>query len=262
MTGNVSYREINDVVQTWEAPAIDESQIQKIVRDINTSGFAQLENFLPLDVLGSLQSFILQKVADSGNEYLGLIGSQSVEKTVLAQLSASAQFNKLLQRLFEIATKKRAPNQTIYQMVRCLTGQSGLVHNYYFHYDSYVVTALLPLIIPTEGQAGDLILSTRRRKLTKSYLLNLFDKLVLNTKFRQKALKAQAVAGTHGFEKVHMIPGNIYFFWGYSTCHANEPCDPNQVRATALFHFGDPYTKNRLRRLTGKAVVRSEPKVA
>jgi hypothetical protein len=32
-----------------------------------------------------------------------------------------------------------------------------------------------------------------------------------------------------------MIPGNLYFFWGYRTVHANEACDPDKIRATALW---------------------------
>jgi hypothetical protein len=31
--------------------------------------------------------------------------------------------------------------------------------------------------------------------------------------------------------------------------HTNMPCDPDKVRATALFHFGDPHSDSRLKRL-------------
>jgi hypothetical protein len=50
-----------------------------------------------------------------------------------------------------------------------------------------------------------------------------------------------------GATAVAMKPGNIYFFWGYRSIHANEPCDPNQIRATALLHFGDPYKASQAR---------------
>lgn len=35
--------------------------------------------------------------------------------------------------------------------------------------------------------------------------------------------------------------GNIYFFYGYRTLHANLPVNPNYQRATLLFHFGNPH---------------------
>jgi len=54
-----------------------------------------------------------------------------------------------------------------------------------------------------------------------------------------------------------MVAGNLYLFWGYLSVHANEPCDPDKIRATALFHFGYPHTGTALRRFTGKARVRA-----
>jgi hypothetical protein len=47
-------------------------------------------------------------------------------------------------------------------------------------------------------------------------------------------------------ERIKMVPGNIYFFWGYRSIHANEACDPTKVRATALFHFANPHAGSNL----------------
>jgi hypothetical protein len=55
-----------------------------------------------------------------------------------------------------------------------------------------------------------------------------------------------------------MVPGNLYLFWGYRSVHANQACDPDKIRATALFHFGDPRTNSRLRRFTGRAKSRAQ----
>jgi hypothetical protein len=46
-----------------------------------------------------------------------------------------------------------------------------------------------------------------------------------------------------------LVPGTIYFFWGYRSLHANQPCDPEFRRATALFHFGDPHARSFATRL-------------
>jgi hypothetical protein len=45
-----------------------------------------------------------------------------------------------------------------------------------------------------------------------------------------------------------MKPGNLYLFWGYRSIHTNEPCDPDKIRATALFHYVDPHIGSRLKR--------------
>jgi len=46
-----------------------------------------------------------------------------------------------------------------------------------------------------------------------------------------------------------MQAGTICFFWGYRSIHTNEPCDPAKLRATALFHYGDPHLGSRARAL-------------
>jgi hypothetical protein len=48
---------------------------------------------------------------------------------------------------------------------------------------------------------------------------------------------------------IRMKPGSLYFFWGYRSVHTNEPCDPDKLRATALFHYGDPHQDSRTRAL-------------
>jgi hypothetical protein len=66
----------------------------------------------------------------------------------------------------------------LYQVLRCLKGKSGLKHALYFHYD--VVTALLPVIIPSQGGAGHLVMAPNWRPVRSSYLFNLLDKIILD----------------------------------------------------------------------------------
>ncbi|HJE28492.1 MAG TPA: hypothetical protein K8U95_04800, partial [Pseudomonas nitrititolerans] len=50
-------------------------------------------------------------------------------------------------------------------------------------------------------------------------------------------------------QRLQLVPGNLYLFWGYRTLHANEPCDPVSRRATAIFHYGDPHAGSLATRL-------------
>jgi hypothetical protein len=75
---------------------------------------------------------------------------------LLRKLSASPAFVNLLHQVYEQGSGRAAPNQSLYQVLRCLKGKSGLKHAFYFHYDSYVVSALLPVIIPSQGSGGHL----------------------------------------------------------------------------------------------------------
>jgi hypothetical protein len=75
----------------------------------------------------------------------------------------------------------------------------------------------------------------------------LLDKILLDNPISQWLLRYVSM------QKISMVPGNLYLFWGYRSIHANEACDLDKLRATALFHFGDPHINSKLRKITGRA---------
>ena len=116
-------------------------------------------------------------------------GEEAVAGTLLAKLSTSTAFVNLLHQVYEQGSGRAAPNQSLYQVLRCLKGKSGLKHALYFHYDSYVVTALLPVIIPSQGSAGHLVMAPNWRPVRSSYLFNLLDKIILDNPATQFLLR-------------------------------------------------------------------------
>ena len=79
------------------------------------------------------------------------------------------------------------------------------------------------------------------RKVRKNYFFNALDKIVLDNPLTQAVLRKTTTSNRLHVTRVRMSPGNIYFFWGYRSVHTNEPCDPDKVRATALFHYANPH---------------------
>lgn len=205
--------------------------------------------------LTSLRSFVENKVAGNGGEYIAFAGAERVRGTFLEDLRSSPEFIRACQVIYEKGTGKAAPGVPFYQVLRCLSGKSGDKHAFIFHYDSYVVTALIPVIIPSEGKRGDLIMLPNTRKIRETYFRNLIDKVLLDNKLSQVLLKYLTSAGHLRATKVCLTPGNVYFFWGCRSIHANEPCDPEDIRATAIFHYVDPHASSWLRRaLRGKSM--------
>jgi len=241
-------------------PEIADEAVDALVHDIEKSGVAVLPNYIGVAELEHLQLFVEDQVSENGNKYLGLIGKASFENTMLGAIAESPQFLSLIHRMYEKGYGHSRPNQTLYQVLRCLKGESGLVHSYVFHFDSYVVTALLPILIPETSRAGHLVMTANCRKIRSSYLRNLFDKLLLDNSVTQKFLRRAVEARRLGFKQIQVAPGNLYLFWGYRSIHANEVCDPEQIRATALFHFADPHAESTLRKITGQAKVRAATK--
>jgi hypothetical protein len=238
-------------------PEISRERIIDLVADMNKVGFGVLPGYLNPADLEDLQRFVENAVASAGGEYVVFTGKEAVAGTLLERLSASIPFVNLLREIYQEGSGQPAPDQSLYQVLRCLKGETGLRHALRFHYDSYVVTALLPVIIPQSGSAGHLVMAPNRRALRTSYLFNLVDKIILDNPLTQFLLRLGFRSGLLQLKQIQMVPGNLYLFWGYCSVHANEACDPNKIRATALFHFGDPHADSGLRRFTGRAKSRA-----
>ncbi|MDD2878436.1 MAG: hypothetical protein PHT60_14415 [Acidiphilium sp.] len=253
----------------WSAPAlgdVSDDTIARLVRDIEKTGFAMLPGYIAASDLKHLQQFVETKIADADNQYTALTGNAAFVGTMLGAIGESPTFLSLMHRIYAKAYGPSIPRQAIYQVLRCLKGETGLKHAYFFHYDSYVVTALLPIIVPTSGNMGNLLMKPNCRAVRSSYFGNLLDKLLVDNKLAQVLFRFAARTHRAGFSDVMIVPGNLYFFWGYRTIHANAPCDIDKIRATALFHFADPHAGSALRKITGRAKVRAavekEPELA
>src|SRR5260221_1033557 len=241
-------------------PEISGERLIDVVACMNKAGFGVLPGYLNPADLEDLQRFVENvenAVASAGGEYVVFTGKEAVAGTLLERLSASIPFVNLLREIYQEGSGQPAPDQSLYQVLRCLKGETGLRHALRFHYDSYVVTALLPVIIPQSGSAGHLVMAPNRRALRTSYLFNLVDKIILDNPLTQFLLRLGFRSGLLKLKQIQMVPGNLYLFWGYCSVHANEACDPNKIRATALFHFGDPHADSGLRRFTGRAKSRA-----
>jgi hypothetical protein len=222
-------------------PECSDEELSAIVAAMDTAGYAVLPRYVGPDQLNRMRSFAVSAVRASSDEYISLTGPDGVAGSGLDELAYSPAFQRLLQRIYTRGTGLTPPRQDIYLVLRCLKGKSGKAHSGIFHFDSYVVTALIPLAIPTEGMTGDLIMFPNMRRIRSEYLWNVIDKILLDNPVSQWALRAIAHSGRSDMVRIPMVPGNIYFFWGYRSIHTNEPCDVDKLRATALFHYANPH---------------------
>ena len=230
-------------------PYISDEQIQSMFAAMEQTGYCCVPNFINTKRLTRMQEFVSSAVEKSGNKYISFVGSEPVAGSGLDQLASSSEFKSIFSRLYTAAVGSAAPPVDFYQLLRCLTGKGMEEHSFIFHYDSYLITALIPVVIPTKGRPGDLYVIPNTRKIRKTYLANLIDKIFLDNRWSLARLRKRAQDQPASFTRIKMIPGNLYFFWGYRSIHANEPCDPGSVRATALYHYLDPHAGSFLKSL-------------
>jgi hypothetical protein len=226
------------------------TEIDQLVRDMNVQGYGRLANLLSSEMIADARRYILDELSKHSGEYFSYIGRDAVRGSVLAALGESTTFRDILAQAYHRGTSKPPPDTGLYQVLRVLAGQSGLKKAYNFHYDAYVVTALVPIAIPTQPgeRRGDLIIYPRLRNIRSSVLVNLLEKGLLQNPIARRLARSVSIQRRFGAKVLRMQPGDGYFFWGYQSLHANEPCFVTSVRATALFHYADPHENNFLTR--------------
>jgi hypothetical protein len=220
-----------------------------ISKQIDADGFACVPHYVNPLALGLTQDFVREKVAQNAGEYVVFRGVEDLEGTFLKALPADADFMELCHRIYEGSSGAKAPHGPVYQVLRCLSGNSGKENSLKFHYDSYALTALIPIIMPESGKLGDLLIIPNTRRIRSFYLRNLFDKILLDNFLSQKILRVFYSRNYRLIKHVRLVPGNIYFFNGYRSIHTNEECSPGEIRSTALFHFVDPHADSVIKRV-------------
>lgn len=224
--------------------------VQRLADDIDTNGFAKLSHAVTETDLQQLRAWTDEQAQKHQGEYFAYHGEAALGQSLLASYWADPRFKSLLAHLYKHAARKDAVSDRIFPVLRCVQGNQGKRESNAFHYDASLVTALIPVFIPAEGEErGDLMLFPNIRRVRGWVLLNVIEKALLQNRLtRSWIIKGMQ----HGWLKPYVLrlePGNVYFFWGYRTLHANRACCPTVKRATALFHFGDPHAGSLATRL-------------
>ncbi|WP_416424195.1 hypothetical protein RAM80_00070 [Pseudomonas sp. App30] len=213
-----------------------DEQIKALTQTIDQQGYAVLPNWASPEELEEIRGLVRRSVAAAGNSYVALTGQQAVVGSTLYDWGRSPVMLDLCKRVVTQATGRAANDDGLHQVLRCLVGDSGRRESMIFHYDSYVLTTIMPVCLP-EGAKGDLLMLPSKRPLRETYAMNLLDKLKIDNRWSQRYLINAYQKGNKRFTQVAMEPGNMYLFWGYRSLHTNLPADPNGIRATAVFHY-------------------------
>jgi hypothetical protein len=221
-----------------------------VAESIDRDGFAVIECFIPPEEIAHARMAIEAAVRENGNESVGRVGSlDRFEDTFVHRLTHDPAFNALCREICTASLGREAPGSDIMPSLRCLSGRSGAQQSMFFHYDSFVLAALVPIIIPDGEQRGRLIVYPNRRGVRRSYLTNFVDKLWTDSKAAQRRYHGMYAAGNDRLRFIDMVPGNLYLFWGYRSIHTNEACNPDRIRSTAIFHYYDPHANSALKKL-------------
>lgn len=230
--------------------SVDAEMYQLIVREMNNTGYSCVANFLTQDQLKSLQDQVRTDAEKHNGHYFAHHGGDAIKNSLLGVLGAAPEFREMLAGIHQAGAGKASFSDAIFQVLRCVQGDSGRRESNCFHYDASLLTVLLPIEIPQHGaDCGDLIVFPNLRRVRSNVLFNVLEKTLLQNALSRKLISAAIRRNLLKPKKLQLVPGNLYLFWGYRTLHANEPCDPASRRATAIFHYGDPHAGSLATRL-------------
>lgn len=231
---------------TATAPELTSAEydVSGLVGAMEHDGYAVVPDYLRPEDVESAQRAIIDKVRANGNETV--VALHSFAGFGNAFLSALPTDPRLVQLCRSVSARAfgASPEVPLFPSLRCLTGRSAREHSLYFHYDSYVVTAIIPLLIPSQGKRGRLIVSLKPRKIRNLYLINFIDKFFADRKKSQEYYRGLYDRNSPELVYIDMKPGSLYLFSGYRSMHTNEEIDPDQIRATAIFHYFDPHAQS------------------
>ena len=237
-----------------------EPDLSALARTIDRDGFAVLPDYIPAERLRVLQGFVQTSVRANGNESVGRwTDLGEFDATLVGNLTRDADFIALCRGIYSAAFKVPAPDTPLVPSIRCLSGPSGAAQSMLFHYDTYVLTAIIPIIIPTEGRTGRLVVYPNTRGLRRLYLANLLDKILSDNSRAQRRYKAMYDGKSDRLRYIDMKPGSLYLFWGYRSIHTNEECDPDKIRSTAVYHYHDPHADSAVKTLLKRQSGRHRP---
>lgn len=218
--------------------------IAAIAQDMNKNGYACIPGFLNEQQLAQLREQVATEANIHNGQYFAHHGDTALAGSLLVSLKAAPELQSLLQEVYRQGAGQTAPSSEIFPVLRCVQGDSGRRESNCFHFDATLVTALVPVEIPQEGkenERGHLLVFPNLRRVRSNVLINVAEKALVQNAFSRKLISLGIVLRLLRPQRLQLVPGNLYLFWGYRSLHANEPCNPAFRRATAIFHYGDPH---------------------
>jgi hypothetical protein len=216
--------------------------LYEITQALKDDGVYCLENAINKEFLTDLQNEVRVLVGLQGSRYFSLINPYKDSKSKFSIFKNSKRLYTLLHELAKLGFDRIFDNSEILNVLRVVTGENTGDQALKFHYDATVITIFVPIIVPrgTIKDSGHLLAFRNLRQIRSYAILNILEKVLLQNSIIQKVFSNIATNKTEKY-LYELREGNIYIFYGYRTLHENFPVNPNYLRATLLFHYGNPH---------------------
>lgn len=239
-------------------------QIDDCYNQLESKGVCVLSDALDDNFVNRCRDFVGEWINSHGERYFTVTDVTSVRNSPFSELTKNVALTGLIESLVSSTNIAQGSDSFLQgDNLRIIAGKDNDSQAMKFHYDSSVLTMLVPVFIP-KGEAqtsGDLVIFPNQRKFGGSVIGNLFEKLAIQNRFTRARMAKKAALGLYNNNTIKLVPGSIYFFWGYRSLHANFSCLPGSLRATALFFFGNPQPNDAIMKIVTNRRIRAENKI-
>ncbi len=228
-----------DPFQTKFSPEVAD----RFYATLQSDGLCCVENAISPETLTAYREEVARLLKLNGRRFLFLQNPYKDAASAFRGLGTSNNFKKFLVYLSNRQAQEDTSDFELLNYLRVVPGDKAKGQALNFHFDAEVITALVPIDIPdgAPDKAGHLVALPNFRKLRHSVVINVLEKALIQNKLTRWLISRMVLRNGSQKYIYKLVPGNIYFFWGYRTLHANLPLDPAAVRSTMLFHFGNPH---------------------
>lgn len=211
--------------------------ISEIKKNIDEHGFHAINDFLNNEEIELLRSYVDEKLKKNNYQYFFLT-SETTKNEILNNSDFFSKFENILKKITTEFNFSIRENESLYKVLRVVTGEKSQKVSLDFHFDAHLLTLLIPIYIPNRENSdnGNLLIIKNLRNITKNISKNILQKLFYQSNFYKKFFIKNNSSKT---KILHLNPGNAYIFNGFRTLHANMNINPNDIRATILVHYYD-----------------------
>jgi hypothetical protein len=207
--------------------------VREVKLMLEGDGLATLDSFLDPAFLSQLQASIAPLTARcyAGGKRRPLIGGD-LEGTLFYEVTFSRFILQLANDLLSGFDVHLEP-QDAHPVLNILTGAEGQDQVKDWHFDATYLTIVMPVIVPSPaaGQDGKFRIWPNVRQFSQNKMLDRVYRNLARLNIVRRAVRNFAV---------NLIPGNLYFFYGFRCYHGVGELDPNQLRAVCLMNYGGP----------------------
>jgi hypothetical protein len=220
-----------------------QSLVRKVKRMLDQNGIATVEDFIDPGFLSRLQSSIqeLTPMCYDGDKRRPLVG-KDLEGTIFWDVTFSEFLMRFVNDLLADFRIYLEP-EDVHPAINILIGEGqDPVRNW--HFDATYLTIAMPIVMPkptAEQGDGKFRIWPNVRSFSQNRMLNKIYWNLAKINLLRRVTRNLAI---------HLVPGDLYFFYGFRCYHGVDELDPRELRANCLMNFGGPlFDLNRGKRI-------------